>query len=285
MSHKTVEEVIHDLVEERDHPLKRLRQPDINRFTQTSQEFEEEMTAVLTKHQSKKRRVQKATIKYGRLGAKCGKSKQETKFLDTSLTNLLSTTMEFVSLNTPLFGTEFYQRVGNSMCLKSISINGGLQYAYNAGAVQDYVRLAIVYDKQPNAAFPAAAATLFQEVYDSGSAASYAESGINPVNKDRFIVLWTKRFQVPGLVTAIGNTGGGGSPANNPPNIMVSINDLTIDVFKKLGGMETRFNTTNGGTIADITTGSLLWVTQATDNAPGTAAWTFYGTARLRFTD
>jgi len=199
--------------------------------------------------------------------------KQELKAFDVALQNLtnalVATPPTFQVLNACVNGPEIYQRVGRKMYMKSLHIRG--VFNATAGAVQQEARLIIYYDSQPNAANPTIQ-TLLQD--SNAAAATTWTSEINLVNRQRFKIL--RDYQVMlGDVSAIS-----GATEIIPDPIMNSYN---VDFFIKLKGLETIFNATNGGTIADISSGSIGITLVGSSTTDGN--WVFSYSTRLRYYD
>lgn len=87
-------------------------------------------------------------------------------------------------LNNILQGAGVYERIGVKILMKNIRIRGML-YAHQTTDLC-YVRLSVVYDRQPNGA-AAAITDIFQD--SNGAAATNIDSGVNITNKNRFTVL------------------------------------------------------------------------------------------------
>jgi len=172
------------------------------------------------------------------------------------------------TLNAMTQGTEVYQRVGRKTYGKNLHFIGGL-YPQAALASNSYCRVIIFYDSQPNAAYPVNFTTLLQ---DSNAAAGLTVlSRMNISERERFKILRDK-FMLMGGVTAAG-------VANYPDTCHQSVN---LNEFIDLKGLETTYNATNGGTIADITSGSLV-LALISDGANGDIQLTW--STRLRYYD
>lgn len=107
---------------------------------------------------------------------------------------------------------------------------------YNASigaADAEYVRCMVIYDRQPNGAYPAIADVL--SVNDAGVAAGGVFTGLNITNKSRFLILADK---VITLDPGSGQT-------------------MYFDIYRKLPRLEAQYKA-SAGTIADLSTGSIL---------------------------
>lgn len=195
------------------------------------------------------------------------KSSKELKALDTTVNQAFKVSggpPPISTLNYPVVGAELYQRVGRKIYMKSIHFRG---VVFNtAAAAQDFIRIVILYDANPNAAAPAYTDILQDST--AGSATSFF-SHLNLTNRQRFKVLkdWHK---VMPLTTAA-----------NAEASVPEINCFSLDWFIPLKGLETVYNGTNGGSIADIVTGAIVIMTYASN----TNLWQLNGTFRLRYYD
>jgi len=172
------------------------------------------------------------------------------------------------TLNAMTQGTEVYQRVGRKTYNKNLHFIGGI-YPQAALATNSYCRVIIFYDSQPNAAYPATFTTLLQ---DSNAGAGLSVlSRMNISERERFKILRDK-YMLVGGVTAAG--------VQNVPDSCHQANNL--NEFIDLKGIETTYNATNGGTIADITSGSLV-LALISDGTNGDVQLTW--STRLRYYD
>ncbi len=225
-----------------------------------------------TKTFKKKKGVSKGDYQKGRELART--PKQELKAYDVAqLTTGFNTAGVFTCLNAPVNGSELYQRVGRKIYMKSIHIRGFIVNG-TTSASQDMARIIVFFDSQPNAA----AGTLAALLQDSNAgAATSGTSEINLVNRQRFKILRDYQMIIP--------------PATNTAGVITNVGvydqaekTFAIDMFIKLKGLETVYNGTNGGTIADITSGSLFIVT-LNNVAGNTGNWGFTFGTRLRYYD
>lgn len=200
-----------------------------------------------------------------------GQPKNELKAFDVAASNKnFIAAGTFALLNNMVAGSEVYNRVGRKTYMKSIRIRGVI---YNILTnIQDTGRIILLYDEQPNGAQPVIA----DIVQDSNAgAATTIRSNPNLNNRERFQILRDHTIYFPSVT----NTGGVLTNENYNDTEHASYN---IDWFVPLKGKETMYNGVNGGTIADIVSGSLYLVVviQTTDNA-----WTFSSSSRLRYYD
>lgn len=190
----------------------------------------------------------------------------------TGATYQVNSTGVITLLANPVLGSDFNQRIGRKIFLKSFYVKGNLMHnvartATNGQQVGDHCRMIIFCDFQPNGAVPAITDLLV---------AADPTSQLNLNNRDRFRILADKEYVLdPYLVD---RTTAGSMYASTTNQVKF------VKKFKKIG-IETIYNATNGGTIADINSGALymLWIGMATAGA-GTAS-SFYGTSRVRYAD
>jgi hypothetical protein len=193
------------------------------------------------------------------------------KVFDVGFSNLNFTLAgTFACLNAPIVGPETYQRIGRRIFMKSLQIKGAI--ILGGTSVQDISRVLVVYDKQPNAALPVLA-DLVQN--SNAGLASNNLSFPNINNRDRFVYLKDYKILTPSFTVTAG----------------VITNDVILDpIFHSfnfdwtigLRKLEATYNAVNGGTVADITTGSLFIVAFDGNNA-GTVSCAF--SSRLTYTD
>lgn len=145
-------------------------------------------------------------------------------------------------------------RIGRQVCMKKVKMRGFVNVApQNAQSAADSpteIRMMLVMDMQTNAA-PMTAAQLMR---DAGVAGTTLNSFQNPNNFGRFKVLREKILKIDDLNLAndTGATGGIVQAGRNIPWKM-GYN------FGK-AGVIVKFNSTNGGTVADIIDNSLHYI-------------------------
>lgn len=188
-------------------------------------------------------------------GSSRGLRSGEKKNIDTTAVGTViagQSTAIPVTLNLTTRGTNPTQYVGRSIRMRSLLIrwNGCLAQTSVAGSG---LRMVVVYDKQTNGALPATT-----DVF----AADQMSSPMNLANNRRFEVVMDEEIPCVGT---------GGPQAWN------------IKRYVKLNHV-VEFNQVNGGTIADITSGSLIaYFYQAGTLISANPTNSFY--ARVRFVD
>lgn len=201
-----------------------------------------------------------------------GSSKGEKKVSDTSAGVVqVNTTGVITLLHLPVLGSDYNQRVGRKTLVKSIYIRGRVLTEASNQVIGTAVlttslqaRMILLVDKQPNGAAPAVTDVLVT---------AEPASQLNLNNRDRFSILKDKQwsFDPYSYTTASGVAS-------------MSRQIYSLKCYKKCN-VETIFNSTNGGTIADINSGAiyLMWIGSG---AAGTNTdCNAYISARCRYLD
>lgn len=161
-------------------------------------------------------------------------------------------------LNCVSQGATSYNRIGTKILVKSIDFRAVFSLA-GTGPTRSTFRYMIVYDRQPNGAFPA-----FSDILSANiSTAPGMFTGVNMANRSRFLVL---RDRVQTLDEDAGN---GGS--------------LNVKEFIKTK-LETQFRT-NAGNIGDITTGAIYLIAFAITASAVSYITMTSATSRIRYFD
>jgi len=158
-------------------------------------------------------------------------------------------------LNDILQGSTVYQRIGIKVLMKNIRIRGTL--LPSAATVIGCVRVAVVYDRQPNGA-AAAVGDIFQDC--TAGAATNFSSGVNMSNKNRFTILRDQIFNFDAAQSIV----------------------HAIDWFIPCR-LQAEYKA-SGGTIGDITTGSVLLVVGEVLGGAGTVGFANFR-SRIRYED
>lgn len=198
--------------------------------------------------------------------------------------NMWASSEERDILNLTVVGTNSNNRIGKRIKMHSIFLRGFIapSMANAAAATEDFKRIMIVYDRQPNSAEPASG-LLFSSTNVSGTPSNTAFDNIDIARQQRFWVLMDDQVWTPAL-GALGASTGSVHSCDGNTNAGSSKGTLNITRYIKLKGLETVY-TGNAGTIADIVTGSLLLVTYAAYDTNATSAYQLYYSARLRYWD
>lgn len=165
-------------------------------------------------------------------------AKGEKKFFDQAVaTYQVNTTGSLTCLNCMIRGDDYTERIGRKIQVSSLYIRG---YIRHENAVPGVInaqlwRLIVFSDSQPNGTAPGVTDVLMT---------ANPSAQLNPNNRDRFKILKDKQWTSDG--------------ANNQT---IGNHAFPIKLFKQLN-LQTIFNGTNAGTIADINTGALfmLWI-------------------------
>jgi len=87
-------------------------------------------------------------------------------------------------------GSTFYNRIGSKLQIQSVRVSFDLTTTSAASAFAYTARYILIYDRQPNGAFPAIADIL--GINDSGVSAAQPYASINIANRSRFSVIRDK---------------------------------------------------------------------------------------------
>lgn len=173
----------------------------------------------------------------------------------------------------PPVGSQINQRIGRRVMVKSIQCRGRVQATDPAMVGNDFVRLLLVLDMQPNSTAGAPGLT---DVLGLGAnpavATSLSFNNLN--NRSRFKILmdWKKAF-----ITA--------TPAGTMEKIGLApgSENVTIDYYKKVNFPVT-FNSGSSADPGDITTGKIFLLAVGAQ-ASAAAGYTFFLETRVRFID
>lgn len=177
----------------------------------------------------------------------------------------------FFALNLVTEGTSWKTRVGSRIKMKSIDLHIWPYWAASASATAGGVsRIMLVYDGQPNGAYPATA-----DLLKSSVPSTTACSPVNLDNRDRFLVLREFYMVEPSTTTPVTTASNVGS------DVAAQVPCHVIHWFVKLKAIEAIYKA-SAGAITDIASGALLLVTVTEGTTTG------YGlsvSSRLRFYD
>jgi len=201
----------------------------------------------------------------------------EMKFVDTSASTTITSSAGPpipTTLNLCVQGTGPYNRIGQRIQMMSLRITGyvwpnATTTAYSAG------RIIVVYDRQANAALPVWT-DLIANVTQAGSVNTGVYGNLNLANRERFIILADERYNFSPSTATGSATSAVTATEKNP--VMAN-----FDRFIKLRGLEAHFNQTNGGTYADIQTGSITIFLVGDATSGGNFTFTYW--TRLRYQD
>jgi len=192
--------------------------------------------------------------------------KTELKRVDNGNSSfLITSTPTIIALNIMRMGTDDYQRVGKEICMKFGELIASVWVSGARTNVNDFMRYAIVYDRQTNGALPTYG-DIFKSTDLNGGIITDPYSHVNEDQKDRFLVLLDKQWGIPSdnpsalseLAASIGGP--------YPSKIRHHIN---------LKNLAVRF-LSDGPTIASISSGSLLLVAMGLNaNAAANFSMTF----------
>ena len=203
----------------------------------------------------------------------------EIKTLDIPASaNTISTTATFQALNIIQEGSAFYNRIGRKIMMKSIRLTGQIVPSGNIpGPSSEYLRIMLVYDRQPNGAYPTAS-DLLTSYDNTGATTSTSFSHLNMNNCERFVVLRDCRIGIPSDGTA--------AATNQVQAIVDPRGDkYNIDMYVKLKDLETHYKaSSNPAVIGDQASGALLLFLFG-NVAAAAAAYNLAWSSRLRYHD
>lgn len=178
---------------------------------------------------------------------------QELKTIDVSPSLTVDTTGAVSLLNGCQRGTDYVERIGRELRLRSVDVLLTAQVTSATGVDQIH-RYLLVFDKQPNGV-----ALTLADVLSTPS----VDAQLNLNNESRFRILADERYHL----NASGEPG----------------SQKAVHIAQRLA-LRVRFNSGTAGTVADIATGSLYLITIGSI-AAGATAGTLSGRSRVRFTD
>lgn len=175
---------------------------------------------------------------------------------------------DIVPINFPVTGVNFFNRTTNAIAMQRLRMRGTVFPTGNPSGFNDFFRLLVVYDSQPNGAIPALS-DILQDVDATGAALNVAFASLNFNNRDRFVIVLD---DCRSLCSTSGNLIG----STSEKSYMI---DEEIDL-QNLGTMYQA----HAGSAADIATGALFIVTVGTFTA-GTGPWQTEIGTRVDFID
>lgn len=189
----------------------------------------------------------------------------------------LNSTGSIYAVNLVQVGSSMFNRVGRRIQMKSVRLR--IQISYIAGVTRtvpvDTGKLALVYDKQTNGAYPT-----LQDVYldteQTGANTATSISGLNMNNRDRFITIMEKCIPLAG-----GSLSATGTFSLPFPQDFTGV---YMDEYRKLN-LTTHYRTdSNPAVIGDISNGALYFITYA-NIAAGSEAFQVTWNCRLKYID
>jgi len=190
-------------------------------------------------------------------------ARQELKYLDTAISQELSSTGVVTPLNLIAVGDDNTSRDGRQICIKSVQVH--LRITKFATTSNEKVRVMLVWDNAVNGgAVPAAQGTIL----DNATIANPADNFPKVDNANRFTILADR-------LVALGPFSTTATQA-----IATDLN-LSVDLYKRMNSVVQYAGTT--AAIASIQNGGLYLVTCGQLTAGACSA--LQGGARIRFTD
>lgn len=207
------------------------------------------------------------------------RSTAEVKLVDNinasaGISLTLNSTAQITCINLVQSGSGFFNRVGRRIEMQSIQVTGEVNQTETGTLYNDYARILVIYDRQTNGALPSYA-TIMASYDQSGTASTNYLSGVNPDERERFLVLMDQRLVLPSCPGGTGVTGATDGPA-------VTFN---INRFIKMRNLTTHFKADSSpAVIGDVATGSvyLIGIGRAASGAEG---WQANLNVRIRYKD
>lgn len=202
----------------------------------------------------------------------------QAAIISTTNTNANSTVLNLVQT-----GNGSWNRVGKQVYLKSVRLRGSciMRYAPDGitGEVEmDFLRMVVVWDKQPSGGTIPTWDTIFGYTLQDGTEGSTVLSGPRYDNMGRFQVLRDVIINAEETLT----------PVTNAAVQMIPEIECSFDEYIKLGNKTSIYSGQSAPmTIADISTGALYVYWRSTPQLAGTSQWTVtdQSMARLRYSD
>jgi len=172
------------------------------------------------------------------------------------------------------------QRIGNRIRLKSLRIRmwPDLGPANNYG-FDSIIRLCVIYDRQPNAAYPAAALLLANK-NEAGTNSGFDYLGdIPPDYKERFVMLSDTLIMLPPYSAAAGGVGVNSTQYGSVEQPFV------INKYIRLKGLESVYSAQSSPMLIGNQTTGALYVFGCGSVAAGAEPYALVGKCRLTFQD
>lgn len=214
-------------------------------------------------------------------GRRTGKS--EVKVFDTAANNAATNWASYpVPVNATGYvqlvgavqqGASINQRIANEIQMLSVYVNGQFVVTGNANTQMDYARIMLVYDRQPatTAGTVPGISEILQSTDQAGTNTTTSHSGMNVVNRKRFLVLMDERFSLPGVLATA-----------SEPSIA---QDYKIKRYIKLRSLETEFKgTASPMTVGNVASGAYYFVTIGAE-ASGGESFSFAPELRWSYQD
>jgi len=187
----------------------------------------------------------------------------------------LNSTGSIYAVNLVQVGSSMFNRVGRRIQMKSIRLRYQIEPIIQVRTSSlDVGKIAVVYDKQCNGAYPTLA-DVYQDTEQSGTNSATSISGLNMNNRDRFITI----IENTPTISSCTNTGG---IITNP--FPQDITPLYQDEYRKLN-LTTHYRAdSNPAVVGDISNGALYLITYA-NLASGTENFRVNWNCRLKYID
>lgn len=182
-------------------------------------------------------------------------------------------------LNATKEGTGVSQRVGRKINMKSVQINGTIEWIDEIQLGLQNCRLIMVLDKQSNGSLPSIQNLLADTDFNLTQTTSWL-SKLNIANSDRFTILMDQSWYFPQRGDGQANPLSGAQWSN-----INRAQDHRVNSYIKLKGAEVRYNgTDNAPSINQIVSGSIFLVALS-DVELGESSFRAHLKSRIRYWD
>lgn len=174
------------------------------------------------------------------------------------------------------------QRLGRYVKWVGWHLKGTIVPSYvlaNATTFQTTIVMALVWDTQVSGGAIPPITDIFQDLSEASGTSTTQFAGQNLANKDRFKILFQKRFVMPPNATV--------APLTNQGSFSVDSSVVSVNIYIKGKGHRSTFiSTANPMTTANFSSGCLYLVMyNQGGNAKATAAYGFTYAVRSRYSD
>lgn len=200
---------------------------------------------------------------------------QEVKTVDLAATFALNSTGVVTPINLIRVGSTFCNRIGRRIEMRSIYVTGRMNQTGTQTSDYDYTRVMLIYDRQTNGATPTIS-TILANYTQATVSSTNSLCGLNPDQKERFLVLMDERRVLPAAQTTNADIFG---PVDG------TYPTFQINRFVKLRGLMTHYQADSSpAVVGDISTGGLFLVTFG-QVAAGSEGFDAQLNLRLRYND
>lgn len=121
------------------------------------------------------------------------------KSVDSTIPMVINTIGQINALSNTLSGTNFWNRIGNSINMENLHFKGAIQLSGNVQTQLDFATIMVVLDKNPQTA--PAINDIIADFDASGGQNTNPLSSKNPNFEERYEIVWRKNFVLPPTAT------------------------------------------------------------------------------------